>query len=136
MEFYEFVDRFQEISKVKIPAVSKAKAKQLLRAFKWKCFAGIWWCHIDHALLESVWYGFTKFFQTQPSCPRNICTEHWRKLSNLTEFVKIFSYFKNINSVEYVSKILLIVLFIYFQGKRKFSHWIWSIWLFSIFIFI
>ena len=41
MEFYEFVDRFQEISKVKIPAVGEAKVKQLLRAFKRKCFGGI-----------------------------------------------------------------------------------------------
>ena len=39
MEFYDkFVERFQDISKVKNPAVSKAKVKQLLRAFKRKCF--------------------------------------------------------------------------------------------------
>ena len=42
MEFYDiFVDRFQDISKVKNPAVSKAKVEQLLRAFKTKCFGGI-----------------------------------------------------------------------------------------------
>ena len=37
--------------------------------------------HIDHALFKSPsWYGFTKFlnykFLKQPSCPRNIGTEH------------------------------------------------------------
>ena len=42
MEFYhKFVDRFQDILKVKNPAVSKAKALQLLRAFKRKCLGGI-----------------------------------------------------------------------------------------------
>ena len=35
MEFYEkIVDKFLDISKVKNPAVSKAKVLQLLRAFK------------------------------------------------------------------------------------------------------
>ena len=53
MEFYDkFVDRFQDISKVKNPAVSKAKVWQLLRAFKVKYFGGISCCHIDHALLK------------------------------------------------------------------------------------
>ena len=53
MQFYDkFVDRFQDISKVKSPAVSKAKVWQLLRAFKIKYFWGIWCCHIDHALLK------------------------------------------------------------------------------------
>ena len=48
--------------KVKNPAVSKAKVYQLLRAFKRKCFGGIWCCHIDNALLESSsWYGFIIF---------------------------------------------------------------------------
>ena len=38
--YYNFVDRFQDISKVKNPAASKAKVQQLLRAFKGKCFWG------------------------------------------------------------------------------------------------
>ena len=39
MEFYDkYVDRFQYLSKVKNPAVSKVKVQQLLRAFKRKCF--------------------------------------------------------------------------------------------------
>ena len=40
MEFYEkIVDKFLDISKVKNPAVSKAKILQLLRAFKRKYLA-------------------------------------------------------------------------------------------------
>ena len=42
MDFNDkFEDRFQGISKLKNLAVSKAKAQQLLRAFKRKCFGGI-----------------------------------------------------------------------------------------------
>ena len=36
--YNKFVDRFEDISKVKNPAVSEARVKQLLRAFKRKCF--------------------------------------------------------------------------------------------------
>ena len=81
----------------------------------------IWWCHIDHALLESPsWYVSTKFlnwFLKHPSCPRNIFTEHWRKLPNLTTFLDIYLYLKsknNDNSAKHV-KILLNLLFIYFS---------------------
>ena len=49
----EFYDKFLDISKIKNPAVSKAKVQQLLRAFKRKRFGGIRWCHIDHTLHES-----------------------------------------------------------------------------------
>ena len=39
MEFYDkYVDRFQDLSKLKNPAVRKAKVYQLLRAFKRKCY--------------------------------------------------------------------------------------------------
>ena len=39
MEFYDkFVDRVHDLSKVKNPAVTKAKVQKLLRAFKRKCF--------------------------------------------------------------------------------------------------
>ena len=41
-------------------------------SFTWKFFM-IWF----HKMLKLI-------FQTQPSCHRNICTEHWRKLPNLT----------------------------------------------------
>ena len=103
-------------------------------------FWGIWCCHIDHALLQSSsWYGFTKFlnqFLKQPSCPRNTYAEHWRKLSNLAAFLGIFLYLKNNDSVEHKQKVLLILPFIYFHGNIKFSHCVWSIWLFWIFIII
>ena len=74
MELYDkFVDRFQDISKVKDPG--------LLRAFKKKCFGGIWCCHIIHTLIENCsWYGFMKIlkliFQTHPWWLRNIGAEH------------------------------------------------------------
>ena len=45
---------------------------------------------------------------------------HWGKLPNLTSFLEIFFSLKNNDSVEHVSKVLLIVLFIYSQGKIKF----------------
>ena len=73
-------------------------------------------------------------FQMQPSFPRNICTENWRKLPNFTVFLEIFLYLKNNDSVEHAQKVLLIELFIYFQGKIKFSHCFWSMWLFWTFI--
>ena len=41
---------------------------------------------------------------------------------------QIFLYRKNNNFVEHVQKVLLIVLFIYFQDKVKFSYCIWLIW--------
>ena len=59
-------------------------------------------------------------FLNQPSCPRNTCTERWRKLPNLIAFMEIFLYLKNSDSVKHVQKVLLIMLFIYFQGKKSF----------------
>ena len=46
--------------------------------FTWTFFM-IWF----HKILKFI-------FQTQPSCPRKICTEHWWKLPNLTAFLEIF----------------------------------------------
>ena len=40
-----------------------------------------------------------------------------KKTTNLTAFLEICLYLKNNDSVEHVQKVLLIVLFIYFQGK-------------------
>ena len=84
--------------------------------FIWKFFR-IWF----HKILKLI-------FQKQLSCPRNICTQHWRKLPHLTAFLEIFLYLKNNNYIENMHKVLLTVLFVYFQGKIKFSHFIWSIW--------
>ena len=50
----------------------------------------------------------------------------------MTAFLEIFLYLKNSNSVEKCIKVLLIMLFIYSQGKIKLSHCIWSIRLFWI----
>ena len=86
--------------------------------FTWKFFM-VWF----HKILKLI-------FQKQPSCSKNICTEHWRKLLYLTAFLEIFWCLKNNDSVEDTYKVLLFVLFIYFQSKIKFSHSIWSIWLF------
>ena len=77
--------------------------------FTWKFFM-IWF----HKILKLI-------FQMLPSCPRNICTEQWKKLLNLTAFLEICLYLKNNDSVEHVQKVLLIVLLIYFQGKKS-SH--------------
>ena len=68
-----------------------AKSKELVRSFKRKCF----W----------EYYAVT-----------------WTMLyfKVLDSFLKTFLYLKNNNSVEHVQKVLLILLFIYFQGKIKF----------------
>ena len=66
----------------------------------------------------------------QPSCPRNICTKHGKKLPNLTAFME-FSYTLRTTILEnmckkfklkFKFKHVLIELSIYFQGKIKFSH--------------
>ena len=72
--------------------------------FTWKSFM-IWF----HKIL--------KLILKQPSCPRNIFTEHWRKLPNLTAFLEVYLYLKSKSndSVEHVQTVLLNVLFIYFS---------------------
>ena len=52
----------------------------------------------------------------------------------MTAFLEIFLYLKNNDSVEHVQKVLYIVLFIFFQGKIKFSHCICANCLFWIFL--
>ena len=70
-------------------------------------------------MLHWPWFTwkFLKLFLRKPSCPRNICTEHWRKLPNLIAFLKIYLYLKSKNNdfVKNVSKVLLNVPFIYFS---------------------
>ena len=48
--------------------------------FTWKFFVILF-----HKILRLI-------FEKQPSCPRNVCTKHWRKLPNLTVFLDIFLY--------------------------------------------
>ena len=80
---------------------------------------------------------FKLIFQKQPTYLRNICTKHWRKLSNLTAFFEIFLFLRTTILQNMCKKVLLIgPINIYFQGKIKFSRCIWLIWLPRIFIFI
>ena len=113
MEFhYKFVDRFQDILKVKILYVSKIitysnylepskenvlKEYDAVTCFTWTFM--IWFPKVLKLIL-----------QMQPSCPRNTSTEHWRKVPNFTAFLEIFSHLKKIDSVKHVLKVLLIVL--------------------------
>ena len=57
--------------------------------FTWKFFM-IWFYKIPKLI-----------FQKQPSCPRDICIEHWRKPPVFTAFLEIFLYFKKNDSVDY-----------------------------------
>ena len=41
-------------------------------------------------------------FSKQPLCLKNICTELWRKLPNLTAFLEIYLYLKKNDSVKHV----------------------------------
>ena len=103
----------------------KKKSPQI----NWPCFTWKFFMIWFHKILKLI-------FQKQPSFPRNICTEHWRKLPNLKAFLEIFLYLKSNDSVEHVLRVLLIMLFIYFRGKIKISHYIWSIYLCRILILI
>ena len=80
-------------------------------------------------MLHWPWFTwkFLKLFLRKPSCPRNICTEHWRKLPNLIAFLKIYLYLKSKNNdfVKNVSKVLLNVPFIYFS-LCKFAKFLMS----------
>ena len=57
----------------------------------WPCFTWKFFMICFHKILQLI-------FQKQPSCPRTICTEHWRKLPNLTAFLESFLYLKNNDS--------------------------------------
>ena len=85
MQFYDkFVDRFQDLSKVKILLPARQRSNNYLELSKENVLGNV---------MVSHWMYFTwKFFmiwsqkilklifQKQPSCPRNICTEDWKKL--------------------------------------------------------
>ena len=59
-----------------------------LTPFKRKCFGEYDAVTLTILYLKLFMICFRKFlkliFQKQPSCPRNICTEHWRKLSKFS----------------------------------------------------
>ena len=112
---------FRTCQKYRILMSARQRPNRWFRAFKRKCFGEydavtltlffIWL----HEILKLI-------FQKQPSCPRNICTEHWRKPPIFTAFLEIFLYLKlkDNDSVEYLQKVLSIALFIYFEGKISF----------------
>ena len=72
-------------------------------------------------------------FHKQPSHPKIYVQENYLtwQLSR-----KIFYTFRTTSTIEDMQTVVLNVLFIYFQGKIKFLHNIWSIWLFIILIFV
>ena len=96
---------------------ARQRSNKLFRAFKRKCFG-------EYDPERYPWSGFAKFIelilQKQAACPRKICIENWRKPPIFTAFLEIFLYLKNNDSVERVLRVLLIELFIYFQGKIRF----------------
>ena len=75
--------------------LSKENVLENIMLSHWPCFTWKFFMIWFHKILKLI-------FQKQPSCPRNICTEHWRKLTNLTAFLGIFLYLKNDDSVELV----------------------------------
>ena len=107
MKFYhKFVDKFQDIQKERILLSPRQKSSSYLEPSKENIFG-----EYDAATLTMLYLKvlrdiiseiFKLIFQMQPSCLRNICTENWRKLPNLTGFLEIFLYLKNNSSVEYV----------------------------------
>ena len=88
---------------------------------QWPCFT---W------KFSMIWFHkFLKLIFRSRHHVLGICTQYWRKLPNLTAFLDIFLLLKKSSSIEHTHKVLIIVLFIYFQGKIQFSRCIWFIWL-------
>ena len=75
--------------------LSKENVLRNMMLLHWPCFTLKFFMILFHKIFKLV-------FQKQPSCPRNICAEHWRKLPNLTTFLEIVLYLKNKDSVEHV----------------------------------
>ena len=57
-------------------------------------------------------------FQKQPACPRNICTQHWRKLPIFTAFLKIFLY---LNNNDFVKSFANCVIHLFPKENKVFS---------------
>ena len=129
--FFKFVDRFQDLWKVQNLLSGGSRSNNYVELSKknvlgnmmqshWPCSTWMFFMTWFHKTLKLI-------FQKQSSCPRNMCTEHWRNPPIFTYFLEIFSYLKNNDSMEHMLKVLLTVLFIYFHGKAKVSHYILSI---------
>ena len=75
--------------------LSKENVLSNMMLSHWSCFTWKFFMIWFHKILK---------FLKQLSCPRNICTEHWRKLPNLTAFLDIYLNLKSKNddSVKHV----------------------------------
>ena len=82
--------------------LSKENIFRNMMLSNWPCFTWKFFLITFHKILKLI-------FQKQPSCPRNICTNNRRELSNLTAFLEIFLYLKNSDSLKHVWKVLSIV---------------------------
>ena len=74
---------------------SKEKVLGNMMLSHWPCFTWEFFMMWFHKILKLI-------FQKQPSWPRNICTERWRKPPIFTAFWEVFFYLKNNDSVELV----------------------------------
>ena len=61
----------------------------------WPCFTWKFFMIWSYKILKLI-------FQKQPSCPRNIYTQYWRKPPIFTTFLETFLYLKNNVSVGHV----------------------------------
>ena len=75
--------------------LSKENVLGSMMLWHWPCFTWKFFMIWFHKILKLI-------SQKQPSCPKNICTEHWRKLHYLTAFLEIFLYLKNNDSAKHV----------------------------------
>ena len=65
--------------------VSKENVSGNMMLSHWPCFSWKFFMIWFHKILKLI-------FQKQPSCPRNNCTGHWRKLPNLRALLEISVY--------------------------------------------
>ena len=100
MEFYDkFVDGFRDAFQKKINLLSaRQRPNNYLEISKGNVLGNIMlshWLCLNWKFFMIWFYKILKLiFQKQPSCPRNICPEYWRKLPNLTALLEIFLYLK------------------------------------------
>ena len=96
--------------------LSKENVLRNMMLSYWPCFTWKFFMIWFHKILKLI-------FQKQPSCPRNICTEHWRKLPNVTVFLEIYLYLKNNDSVKHLFQPMQICQIpdVIFESTSQFS---------------
>ena len=109
-------------------------------SFQEKIFRGIGCYQVDHRSRESSsWHSPTKllnqFFISSHHVLKFMC---WtlKKATQIDSFLGNFLILIGERLCRTRVTVVLNVLFIYFQGTIKFSHNIWLIWLFWVFIWI